>query len=139
MTVKKEILVAVYGSLRKDLGNSHYLKDQEFVGQFDTLPIYSMHSLGSFPGLLKNGVTSVVMEVYKVNQLCLSKIDSLEGYSESSCSNNYYEREEIITPYGKAYTYFYNTGSSNSLGNSSLVKNGDWKEFKKLSKIKNYV
>ena len=129
----KKHLVAVYGSLLKGLhNNKHFLSDTKLIGEFDSKPEYTLYDLGSFPGLVKEGYTSVRMEIYEVNTLQLKKIDSLEGFTPGS-SNNHYDRIEINTPFGKAYTYIY----AQKTNNLTPVINGDWKEFMKQKSLIN--
>jgi gamma-glutamylcyclotransferase (GGCT)/AIG2-like uncharacterized protein YtfP len=117
--------VAVYGSLRKGLSNHNYfLKDAKYLGKFTTEPVYSLYSLGGYPGLKNNGNTSVVMEVYEVNEQEARAIDGLEGYSPNRKST-FYDKEYIDTPYGKAGVYIY----VNNISKYKLVESGDWKEF----------
>lgn len=127
----KEKLVAVYGSLRKGLYNSNIMEDSELIGMYDTLPIYEMYSIGgSYPGLIHGGNTSIKMEVYKVNQKVLDRLDRLEGYEKGKEEHNHYNKLEINTPFGKAYTYIYNRGVERLV----RVDSGDWKSFKKKLK-----
>jgi len=121
----KKILVAVYGSLRQGLHNHRLLESSNYLGDFNTEPIYSLYSLGSFPGLKENGNTSVVMEVYEVTEAVARNVDSLEGYTPGG-NNTFYDKISIETPWGTASVYTY----VNELPQSSLVESGDWKEFK---------
>ncbi len=121
----KKILVAVYGSLRQGLHNHRLLESSNYLGDFNTEPIYSLHSLGSFPGLKENGNTSVVMEVYEVTEAVARNVDNLEGYTPGG-NNTFYDKISIETPWGTASVYTY----VNELKSSSLVESGDWKEFK---------
>lgn len=122
----KKILVAVYGSLRQGLHNHRLLESSNYLGDFNTEPIYSLYSLGSFPGLKENGNTSVVMEVYEVTEAVARNVDNLEGYTPNG-NNTFYDKISIKTPWGTASVYTY----VNELPQSSLVESGDWKEFKK--------
>jgi len=117
--------VAVYGSLRAGLGNhgliGHPLQqgNAKFLGVFKTEPVYTLHHLGGFPGLKRNGNTAVVMEVYEVDQQTGKSIDQLEGYSEKR-EPTFYDRDVIETPWGNAFTYIY-------MGNpNNPVESGDW-------------
>lgn len=121
----KKILVAVYGSLRQGLHNHRLLESSNYLGDFNTEPIYSLYSLGSFPGLKENGNTSIVMEVYEVTEAVARNVDSLEGYTPGG-NNTFYDKISIETPWGTASVYTY----VNELPQSSLVESGDWKEFK---------
>lgn len=123
--MNKKILVAVYGSLRQGLHNHKLLESSNYLGDFNTEPIYSLYSLGSFPGLKENGNTSVVMEVYEVTEAVARNVDSLESYTPGG-NNTFYDKISIETPWGTASVYTY----VNELPQSSLVESGDWKEFK---------
>lgn len=132
----KKVKVAVYGSLRKGLHNHRLLQGEKFVGQFETDPLYSLIDLGSFPGLLKDGNTAVLMEVFEVNADKLKKLDSLEGYHGKG-ENNFYNREKIESPFGELYTYFYNRSSD--LIKSKAIENGDWSDYVKTKKIRQFI
>lgn len=123
----KKNLIACYGSLRKGLSNHQYhLGQATYLGTFNTEPVYNLHSLGGFPGLKENGNTSVVMEVYEVNEVEAHSIDRLEGYTPGSNDNTFYDKKDIDTPWGIASVYIY----VRELPKSSIVESGDWKEFK---------
>jgi gamma-glutamylcyclotransferase (GGCT)/AIG2-like uncharacterized protein YtfP len=117
-------LIAVYGSLRKGMGNHDLLKEAEYLGKFESNPIYDMYALGRFPGIVK-GSTSITMEVYKVDKKLLSEVDTLEGYHEDDTINDFYNRVSMKTPYGLAYTYIY----LGNIINSPLVQSGDWVDY----------
>ena len=126
----KKHLVAVYGSLRRGMSNHHYyLSESEYKGTFTTEPEYTLHSLSAYPGLKLNGNTSVVMEVYEVDEDTLNSLNGLEGYCPGEKST-FYDRIEIDTPWGKAFTYIY----VNELSKESIVESGDWCEFKNKEK-----
>ena len=122
----KKYLVAVYGSLRSGMGNHHYyLSNSNYKGTFPTEPEYTLHSLSAYPGLKLNGNTSVVMEVYEVDEDTLKNLNRLEGYRPGETST-FYDRIEINTPWGKAFTYIY----VNKLSKDSIVESGDWVKYK---------
>lgn len=122
----KKYLVAVYGSLRKKQSNyEYYLSSSVYKGTFSTEPEYTLHSLSYYPGLKLNGNTSVVMEVYEVDEETLNTVNRLEGYRPNEKST-FYDRIEINTPWGKAFTYIY----VSELSKESIVESGDWCEFK---------
>ena len=126
----KKYLVAVYGSLRKKQSNYEYhLSNSTYKGTFTTEPEYTMHSLSYYPGLKLNGNTSIVMEVYEVDEETLKTLNRLEGYYPGEKST-FYDRIEINTPWGKAFTYIY----VNELSKDSIVESGDWCEFKNKEK-----
>lgn len=127
--MKETILVAVYGTLRRGFHNYNAcLKDDdvEYMGEYQTEPIYNMYSVGGFfPALTKDGYTSVTMEVFEVDKNTLERLDLLEGYDAEYDRDNHYNREPIITPYGNAFTYFYNQDTKSL----RLILSGDWKEY----------
>ena len=126
----KKYLVAVYGSLRSGMGNhQYYLSDSEYKGKFTTEPEYTLYSLQWYPGLKLNGNTSVVMEVYEVDEKTLTNLNRLEGYYPGEKST-FYDRIEINTPWGKAFTYIY----VNELSKDSIVESGDWVMYKNEQK-----
>lgn len=123
---KNKYLVAVYGSLRKTMSNYQYhLSDSEYKGTFPTEPEYTLHSLQWYPGVKLNGNTSIVMEVYEVDEFTLKGLDHLEGYNPEKKST-FYDRIEIDTPWGKAFTYIY----VGELSKESIIESGDWVKFK---------
>jgi gamma-glutamylcyclotransferase (GGCT)/AIG2-like uncharacterized protein YtfP len=125
--MSKTNLVAVYGSLRKGLHNHNVLGASPLVGEYDTEPIYDMYSVGgSYPGMVENGSTSIKMEVYRVDQYRMNRLDTLEGYVEDRKEGNHYNKILIETPYGKAHTYVYNYPTSRLI----KVDSGDWKSFR---------
>ena len=113
-------LIAVYGSLRKNCGNDHYLKTAEYLGEFKTEPMFSLYSLGGYPGLKEGGNTSVVMEVYAVDETVAKRVDQLEGYEEGRPAT-FYDKINIETPYGTAGVYTY----VNPIPEDRLVESGD--------------
>ena len=121
----KKTLISVYGSLRKDMGNDHLLSDSKYLGTFNSEPVFSLYSLSYYPGLKTNGNTSVVMEVYEVDDKVAQRIDNLEGYSPNKPAT-FYDKIPIETPWGTASVYIY----VNDIPEERLVKSGDWKEFK---------
>ena len=117
-------LISVYGSLRKGLHNHGLISDSQLLGEFKTEPVYSLYSLGGFPGLKENGNTSVVMEVYAVDETTASYVDGLEGYSPDRVAT-FYDKVPIQTPYGEASVYTY----VRNIPEDRLVESGDWKKF----------
>ena len=72
--------IFVYGSLRKGGGLHPALNSSECLGTFKTKPMYSLYSLGAFPALVADGLTSVVGELYEVTNDVLSTLDRIEGH-----------------------------------------------------------
>jgi gamma-glutamylcyclotransferase (GGCT)/AIG2-like uncharacterized protein YtfP len=101
-------LVFVYGTLKRDCSNHHFLTEQRFVGKARTTPGFRLYSLGGYPGMIPqpddcDGVTG---EVWAVDADALVRLDGLEGLSEGL-----YRREVIplLAPFDdhKVHGYLY--------------------------------
>lgn len=125
LQVKHSNLVAVYGSLRKGLGNHRLLQDLEPVS-VETLSGFDMYSMGSFP-CVYHGDGDITVEVYEVSkERLLGPLDSLEGHP------GFYRREPVETSQGLAWLYVMVSGQYKIPANQ--VHNGDWYEFRTNSK-----
>lgn len=125
-------LVCVYGSLLSDLGNHRVIQGEntEFLGEFTSEPVYSLYSLGGFPGLKEDGETAVKMEVYSVDDEVAKRVDRLEGYSPDRPAT-FYDKKPIETPFGTASVYIY----VDDIPAERLVKSGDWRDYLESRKI----
>ena len=113
-------LVAVYGSLRKGLGNHRFLTSSKFLGK-DVITGFNMYSLGAFPYVTPTKESNtIVVEVYEVNDNVFLSLDALEGYP------TFYDRMKITTKYGYAWIYFIK-----DYGKHPKVVSGDWIKFYK--------
>lgn len=130
-------LIAVYGSLRKNLHNHDLIEDQEYIGSFWTPPLFTLHSLGPFPGLKKDGHTSVLMEIYEADDATVVSVNDLEQYNPKiGAKNEFYIREKLNTPYGEAYVYFYVPNAEKA----PIVQSGDWEDYyNREIKVKNVL
>lgn len=68
--------IAVYGSLKKGLGNDWGTRDGNFLGTAITLG--DMHSLGGYPVLMEKGTKEYEIEVYEVSDQMYSQIHNME-------------------------------------------------------------
>ena len=76
------------------------------------------------------------MEVFSVDKEVQKKLDHLEGYSENfDKNNNYYNKEEIDTPYGKAFVYLFN----NDVSNLEKIESGDWSSWLEILNLNSNV
>lgn len=122
-------LVAVYGSLRKGLGNHRVLGDSPFKyeGVIKNASLYD-YCNGGFPAVSLEGESDVVVEVYEVlNENTADALDCLEGYP------SFYNRE-VVNVYshsggllGRAWVYHI----EEDLSPLPLVAHGDWKSYKR--------
>ena len=58
-----EILVFVYGTLKRGMSNHRWLRGQRFVDESRTLPSYRMYDLGGYPGLVPYALSSLICQV----------------------------------------------------------------------------
>lgn len=122
---KNKYNVFVYGSLRKDLSEgrtnliiNRYMEDCVFRGTFKTEPYFSLLDLGSFPGVVEGGGTSIVGDVFEIDDRTLMMLDRIESHPD------FYKRSEIfILGFGYAWIYILQKRWG------ILVKSGDWKKY----------
>lgn len=121
--------VFVYGTLRTRESRNHVLRSSDFIGNFKSLPLYNMYDLGSFPCISNSGKTSIVGELYEVDDYTLELLDMIEGHP------TFYERKEILlaeldglamNDYTEAY--FIDGPRTKDSQWSYLIKSGDWYE-----------
>ncbi|MGF1740698.1 gamma-glutamylcyclotransferase [Vibrio profundum] len=116
--------VWVYGSLRRGELNHHYLEDAKYLGTYSTPACYTLYDLGEYPALVPDGETSVIGEVYAVNEKTLGKLDELEEVPIE------FRRETIETIYGKVWVYLYQQNQQSSQGKKDRllreVSSGNW-------------
>lgn len=123
--------VAVYGSLRKGLGNHVLLRDSQLISTETVSLPYRMLSMGGFPGLVpSDNIHDIVVEVYEVTDDTLQDLNSLEGYYGKNNQHNFYNRVKIETNVGEAFIYILNRGHESSMKDRIWVDSGDWKAFK---------
>lgn len=95
------IRVLVYGTLKAGHPNHRLMRGANMLGKM-VLHGADMRTLGAFPGAIRAPGTGNVIfgEVYEITEECLQSLDILEGHP------NFYQRQRIRTPYGKAWCYF---------------------------------
>lgn len=140
MSKKKEedeefIKLAVYGSLRKGFKlNTKYFTGSLFLGTFSSSPEFTMYDLGEYPGVIHNGGTSIVMDVYEINAKYLKIFDIAEGYLDLRNNIiNMFKKNTISTPFGLAYYYSYEE-LDKRIVKPKIIESGDWKDNKKVKK-----
>ncbi|MED5389334.1 MAG: gamma-glutamylcyclotransferase [Pseudomonadota bacterium] len=94
-----QMLVFVYGTLKKGYSNHHYLRRARFVGEALSLPQFQLFDLGAYPGAWRPGEQRLQGEVYAVDALTLASLDYLEEVPRV------YRRETVQTEYGAAFIY----------------------------------
>lgn len=104
---KKEALIAVYGTLKKGFGNHRILESSKFLGTDNTKETFEMYSFGGFPAIVEGGDKHIFIEVYSTSdENVLRRLDQLEGFREKDSENNFYDKKEIDTRFGKANIYY---------------------------------
>jgi gamma-glutamylaminecyclotransferase len=69
----------VYGSLRRGAENNHMLGDSAWLGPARTTATCTLKRVSWFPGLLPDGATTVVGDLYDVDEATLATLDEYEG------------------------------------------------------------
>lgn len=100
--IKKEFLIACYGTLKRGRSNNHILHRAEFIGETKTEEKFDLYDFGHFPALVENGEKNITVEIFKVDEITLAMVDALEGYNNI---NPFYDRKTINTEFGDAYLY----------------------------------
>lgn len=111
--------VFVYGSLKRQQANHHWLDGARFVGRA-RLRGAQLYSLGAYPMAVLRDHTSHVIhgEVFEVDAAGLDRLDQLEGYP------GYYDRQVLALSDGtSAWVYL---GNDDHVKGCSLVAFGDW-------------
>jgi gamma-glutamylaminecyclotransferase len=85
------VILFVYGTLKKGHGRNVILAGQKFLREAKTTPNYALYDLGAFPAMVKdskNGV-SVEGELWEIDPDFVSYLDMVEG------SPHFYKLEKI--------------------------------------------
>lgn len=134
-------IIAVYGSLRKGLGNHPVIsangaegKDYKFLGKGWTDEKYKMYSLHAYPFVTSTEQQSnIVVELYEVNDYIARRVDGLEGCNPSNpeSDSNFYKRMQVDVTLESgdkhvAWMYFIDTREDTT---APPVVHGDWKHY----------
>lgn len=122
------ILVAVYGSLRKNMGNHRLLDNSDSVHlSTERVQGFEMYQYGgSYFPFIRHGDGEITIEVYAVNSMVMRRLDMLEGYDPHATDHSFYNRELIQTSKGAAWIYFIDQDPRDNV----RVQHGDWVQFK---------
>jgi len=109
--------IFVYGTLKRNFHNHHYLETSQYLGTGYTKSKYALYTAG-IPFLIKaDPVSHVHGELYEVNAVTLKQLDRLEGHPDWYCR----EQVEIISATNQtitAWLYF------NPVPNGKLIRSG---------------
>ena len=114
--------VFVYGSLMKGEFNHGLLNNEstQFIKHGITQRGFTLYDLGGFPGMVKEGTSAVVGEIYKIDPLTLNRLDILEGHPQ------FYRRSIIELQCGEkvqAYILDYDY-----VRECPIINSGSWKD-----------
>lgn len=101
------VLVAVYGTLKRGLGNFHLLAQADFVGT-DVLHEITLYDTGPYPGARLESSDGIEVEIFAVDPVQMAALDVLEDYNAEAPDLGLYDRQRLQTRYGPAWIYLYN-------------------------------
>lgn len=117
---RSTVHVFVYGTLRAGESNHRLLHGATLLGNARTEPHFRMVSLGGFPGIVPDGTTAIVGEVYAVDGAMLARLDRIEGHPD------FYTRTIIPLEDG-AHAHAYLLRATQVRG-KPLIPSGDWRK-----------
>ena len=100
--------IFVYGTLKRGGSNHHYLQDQTYIADAQTVPDYTLYQPADYPGLVPaaNDSAGVTGEVWEITLECLQAVDALEGTTEGL----YARKHILLAPPHDSFqveTYYY--------------------------------
>ncbi|MCT2534206.1 gamma-glutamylcyclotransferase [Aquibacillus koreensis] len=120
-------LVFVYGTLRANQGNHHFLRTASIIAQhsWTTGKLYNVGC--GYPAMTLEHGSKVYGELYKVSDEVLVQLDMLEDYQKDNLENGLYDRT-VRTVYTNdqvhdAILYFFTMEQVKFL---RQIKSGDW-------------
>lgn len=121
------ILIAVYDSLREEGSeNWAYLEKKQYLGIYYTEPIYDLYSINrNYGGIVENGNTSVLTEIYSITEADLTHIEYFYGIDITGYKA-LYKQTTIQTPYGECFLYIYDK----PVIGKPKIDSGDYIKFK---------
>jgi gamma-glutamylcyclotransferase (GGCT)/AIG2-like uncharacterized protein YtfP len=109
----------VYGTLMRRESNHRLLADADFLGEARTVAAFTMIDLGAFPGVVADGETAIVGELFRVDARTLAAVDRLEGHP------SFYRRTEIeLENGGRAEAYLLR---ARELRHATVIAGGSWR------------
>ncbi|GGK35235.1 branched-chain alpha-keto acid dehydrogenase [Caldalkalibacillus thermarum] len=132
--IYNDILVSVYGTLRKGDYNHHFLQNATLVAD-NCWTNGRLYDTGcGYPALVPHPTERVIGEVYVVDEATLNQLNELEGYNVEG-EDNLYERtiQKVFDNRSnsshllEAYVYIF---TNEKAGDLPLIKCGDWMEQK---------
>jgi gamma-glutamylaminecyclotransferase len=113
--------IFTYGTLLAGEPNHRILRGSRCIGPARTPPRFKLVDLGSFPGMLAEGNTAILGELYEVDDDVLGALDRLEGHP------HLYRRAPIILAgWRRAETYFFPPARA---AGRAVIESGDWRAW----------
>lgn len=109
--------VFVYGTLRPDERNHHYLATAVHRGAYITPARFTLLHTGPYPAALDTGTTALTGDVYDIDDDTFAALDVLEDYPV------HYTRRQIDTDFGPAWIYLWIAGPDPAWPD---IVSGDW-------------
>lgn len=113
--------IAVYGTLKRGLENSHLLDDALFLGT-DSLNSILLYDFGVYPGARRGKSGGIEVEIYAIANANLLALDQLEEFDPAYPRSGLYRREIIVTALGDAWIYLFN----GSVAGRRPLRKGSW-------------
>ena len=79
----EEVLVFVYGRMKRGGADHATLAGSRFLGLVATEPAYDLVDMGGLPGLTTGGSVAVQGELYAVSERMLANLDELEDHPDT--------------------------------------------------------
>jgi gamma-glutamylcyclotransferase (GGCT)/AIG2-like uncharacterized protein YtfP len=115
---RTDMLIFVYGTLRRGEPNHGELRHARFVSHAATLPKYELVDMGAYPALVEGGKTAVQGELYEVEDALLAHLDIFEDVP------TLYERKPIAIRNGQAMAYVMRHEQTRR---AARIATGDWR------------
>ncbi len=102
----KKYYIFTYGTLKKGCCRNYVLKEQEFIAEAITKPVYKIYTGGSYPCLVEDKENGIAIqgEVYRVDEATMKRLDMIEGvptlYKRHNVKLDNFPEENVI-----AYLY----------------------------------
>jgi gamma-glutamylcyclotransferase (GGCT)/AIG2-like uncharacterized protein YtfP len=126
-------LVFVYGTLRRGSAQSMSVRfpNSKFIAEAKVNG--SLYDLGAYPGLLVNESKSPVTgEVYEVDDETLNRLDDFES------SSDYWRKQVELFVGGQRRLGWTYEPNPESYSLRTLITSGDWIEYAKAERTRNY-
>ena len=111
----------VYGTLMSGFGNNRLLTGASLLNEEYKLNAFKMKSFGFFPVITPDNASSVLGEMWDINDNHLERCDRLEGHP------NFYTRIKLEDDDGMFYTYMQPISKLTQLPD---VTSGNWRQHR---------